>query len=545
MSFKVLGTNTGNAQLTPLYLTSSSPEILTASLKKDGTNYVNALQPSLGVGQTNILLYDTTIGLGRASGCIQTSDCSPPNPLIGFNEVCVGSPQSCKIDVSNILNSPVCLAQGGFSCNLNYTTEVKGDYVDALGVQQLPVSTQVLLSLTFAPDEVIFRTSSTNGEFLNPTTEIATDRNGDRILESYVFQSSSPQNFAPTDFISKSVQGNLVWRCGSNNICISTSTTLDKSTSYTSITTGVYILGGTISLSIDPTEPYTSTNCGGIKPCEEVYTVGVEQPAPFCGDGIINQPGETCDTLDLAGLQCSNFPPNTEGTLACYPQGHAQECTFDTSQCTTPPIQDPNLQVQIKFNGNVLDSSGKGSNGIIVGTPIFVVDKDGIPNSAIQLNGISDYINLGTNNWNIYSTQKFTVSVWALQRNVGTNQWIIGRGQYVRPFWLYTYNTNIRTAVRTSGGVNYLLGQVIIQNTWNHYVLTYGDGYRAMYKNGVLESSNNIAVTLSPNIAENTLIGVNSPGTSGFFSGSVDDARIYNRALTPTEINNLYTAGPE
>jgi hypothetical protein len=33
-------------------------------------------------------------------------------------------------------------------------------------------------------------------------------------------------------------------------------------------------------------------------------------------------------------------------------------------------------------------------------------------------------------------------------------------------------------------------------------------------------------------------------GTSNFFTGSIDDARIYNRSLTSSDVSRLYEWGP-
>ncbi len=73
----------------------------------------------------------------------------------------------------------------------------------------------------------------------------------------------------------------------------------------------------------------TGIDCGG--PCSAC-------PVANCGNGNI-EVGENCDGTDLAPYtsDCSTHPSFTGGTLTCYPQGHAQECTFDTSSCTILP----------------------------------------------------------------------------------------------------------------------------------------------------------------------------------------------------------------
>lgn len=60
-------------------------------------------------------------------------------------------------------------------------------------------------------------------------------------------------------------------------------------------------------------------------------TTGCSGP-PVCGDGTVNQPTESCDGLDLSGLSCEDLGLGA-GTLACN-----ETCRFDTSACGAPPI---------------------------------------------------------------------------------------------------------------------------------------------------------------------------------------------------------------
>jgi hypothetical protein len=50
-----------------------------------------------------------------------------------------------------------------------------------------------------------------------------------------------------------------------------------------------------------------------------------------CGDGVVNQPGETCDGLDLRGATCESFGFGG-GLLTC-----SSSCTYSTSACTPAP----------------------------------------------------------------------------------------------------------------------------------------------------------------------------------------------------------------
>ena len=77
-------------------------------------------------------------------------------------------------------------------------------------------------------------------------------------------------------------------------------------------------------------------------------------------------------------------------------------------------------------------------------------------------------------------------------------------------------------------------------NNWVHAVLVRRDtNVIYLYVNGVLVSSQSQAIN-TPSLS--TFFGANSGGTTGF-QGSIDDARIYNRALSAAEIQQLYKLG--
>ena len=66
--------------------------------------------------------------------------------------------------------------------------------------------------------------------------------------------------------------------------------------------------------------------------CDETEKVCVKPAAePFCGDGNVDE-GEECDGSNLNGKSCMDFPPTTDGTLACDPV----TCKFIKENCKLP-----------------------------------------------------------------------------------------------------------------------------------------------------------------------------------------------------------------
>jgi hypothetical protein len=78
-------------------------------------------------------------------------------------------------------------------------------------------------------------------------------------------------------------------------------------------------------------------------------------------------------------------------------------------------------------------------------------------------------------------------------------------------------------------------------STWTHFMCVYDGSNIKIYRNGVETNSAPVTgtVTHSTNPFSIGRYGV----TASYYDGLVDDARVYDRALTPSEISTLYRAG--
>lgn len=79
-------------------------------------------------------------------------------------------------------------------------------------------------------------------------------------------------------------------------------------------------------------------------------------------------------------------------------------------------------------------------------------------------------------------------------------------------------------------------------NKWQHIVLTYesGKGMR-FYRNGAQMCSSMFSQALPQNNLS-LYIGYDPFGGTEYFIGDMDDVRIYNRALSEKEVQELYKA---
>jgi hypothetical protein len=83
----------------------------------------------------------------------------------------------------------------------------------------------------------------------------------------------------------------------------------------------------------------------------------------------------------------------------------------------------------------------------------------------------------------------------------------------------------------------------IITNVWYHVVATFVSGLWTIYINGTFNNSSIVPISLFPQVQSSWLsIGNNQPGGQEYFNGNIAQVSIYNRALTPAEIQQNYNA---
>lgn len=160
---------------------------------------------------------------------------------------------------------------------------------------------------------------------------------------------------------------------------------------------------------------------------------------------------------------------------------------------------------------------------------------------AFNFDGTDDYINMGTSTaldidsnlsvsaW-IYPTQQKTATVFAHGKIPGA--------PYVE-YQLATINTGVvRFSINTSNSLTNLDSTVLYNlNQWNYVVGVYDGTNMHVYVNGVLKSTAKSGTITETN--NQSLIGGDTV-FSEYFSGLIDDVKVYTQALTVTELGDLY-----
>jgi hypothetical protein len=206
-----------------------------------------------------------------------------------------------------------------------------------------------------------------------------------------------------------------------------------------------------------------------------------------------------------------------------------------------------NLSAQWKFDeGSGLtakDASGNGNTGAISGTPTWSTAKIG--NTALTL-GATTYVT-GTGNAlpNLGANATATITAWIKPTSVAGTQTIFSKGASASCFnYGMTLTAGLLKARNTSNDRS--LAGTIVANQWQHVAIVFTNAGAQGYINGVSVGSDASAGTTSCGDT-NWIIGgrAYNATTTENVSGQVDDIKIYQRALTATELAYLYKAEQE
>ncbi|MDD4924653.1 MAG: LamG domain-containing protein [Dehalococcoidales bacterium] len=192
------------------------------------------------------------------------------------------------------------------------------------------------------------------------------------------------------------------------------------------------------------------------------------------------------------------------------------------------------------------DASGNGNDGILTNEPTWAAGKIA---GALELDGTNDYAVVSDNDALDPYSGSLTISTWVYLNNISSpNRQIVSKEIWVS-------NTHGYLMQISSGNVSIKIGDGtnavtltsdtdLNTNTWYHLVAVFDrSGDESIYINGALDDASSIiSVTGDINPSAPFYIGIERTFTN-YFSGKIDEVRIYNRALSATEVRYHYNRG--
>ena len=207
----------------------------------------------------------------------------------------------------------------------------------------------------------------------------------------------------------------------------------------------------------------------------------------------------------------------------------AAENSITAANATFTTTMDPSLEAFYPFNGNANDLTSNGRNLVDYGETTLIAGKDNSSNSAYYFDGDEDYLEY---TGIIPSFDNYTISLWAKPASSGTYEAMFSSyNDSGNGFQIDLNNGNFH--IRKSSGGNIVLSTAQL-DVWTFIAFTY-DG-----TNSIGYMNDNITVSDGGTTEFNRFrIGRNRNGNT-YFAGAIDELRIYNRALTASEISSLY-----
>ncbi len=211
------------------------------------------------------------------------------------------------------------------------------------------------------------------------------------------------------------------------------------------------------------------------------------------------------------------------------------------------------LVLHLQLNGNANDVSGMANNGTAVGA-VLTTDRAGNLDSAYYFDGSTAYIVVPHNE--SLNLNQHTVTAWINTNGSTDAQNIIGK---VTPLIHESLNFSLNSAgeLRTNfatgeavnnfayGAVGGIPGSTLQTGQWYFVAMTYDGAYVTLYLNGEVDvkypktgdtRTNTNALAIGRHGGE-----ADQQGDDKFFNGSIDEVRIYNRALSPEEVRFLWS----
>ena len=195
------------------------------------------------------------------------------------------------------------------------------------------------------------------------------------------------------------------------------------------------------------------------------------------------------------------------------------------------------LVAYYRLDGDATDTSGNGNDGTFMGSPQSVPGKFG---QALEFEGL-DYVQV-EGYIPISGAADRTVTAWIKMQADGV-QGIVSWGVVSRQnkWVLRLDNGRLRCEIEGS----FVRGDTLLNDgEWHHTGVSFANdgtpqlGDVELYVNGVLEAHGESTLEIDTNTTGNLEIGRNLKN-DGFFQGSIDDVRIYDRALTENEIQTV------
>jgi len=223
---------------------------------------------------------------------------------------------------------------------------------------------------------------------------------------------------------------------------------------------------------------------------------------------------------------------NSDGLKAT---GKKQVLVKAMSSGTTAPF------AYYPMDGNVLDYSGNGHNAVLQGATL-TADARGEPDKAYHFSSGSDIIYV-PNDASLNFQNQITLALWVKLDGVPEETYVISHGSYEERWKVSIIpNGKLRWTVKTiSSTIDLDTSFPLVLNHFYHLTAVYTGYSMELYVDGFLDTFLADTGPISTTSKAITF-GKKDASTSNYYlRGTLDEVRIYDKALAPNEIETLKT----
>jgi|GEM_PF-1443913 len=215
---------------------------------------------------------------------------------------------------------------------------------------------------------------------------------------------------------------------------------------------------------------------------------------------------------------------------------------YSSEVSAIPEELGPRLIAHYEFEGDV-DDTVEFHHATTYGSPSYT---EGPLGQAIELDGVNDVVKLSHE---APQLRDFTVATWVYWHGGGDSQRIFNFGHDVDRYLMLTPSSasgNLRFAISLNGPAREQRVETSSLPTgrWVHLAVTLGEEKATLYVDGEQAAAND-SVTNTPMdiLPVRNQLGRGPFENDPLFRGRLDDFRIYNYALSPDEVEDLYISG--
>ena len=193
---------------------------------------------------------------------------------------------------------------------------------------------------------------------------------------------------------------------------------------------------------------------------------------------------------------------------------------------------------------DVNDTSGFNNKGTRVNSPTWSSDTPFSLGCSMEFNGSTQYVNVPFDiSFDISGTQNFTVSAWVKRANSASTGGIVNRSNaFDLSIGIIPCNADVnRMKLTKFNVVDICVGSFPSDAKFHHVAAVWSDAGVNFYVDGVLNGTNPNTQAFAVGNAS-IHIG-HSVNNGAYFSGNIDNVRIYKKALTSAQIQKHYAEG--